>query len=102
MLLRGKTETIPYRKEALHLEQATQEKMDTFDSPRVLSSHLWFEELPREVMQRKTKIIYLLRDPRDCLASLYTLVRKNRKVTRPDWYIPFPEWVELSNSGQCK
>ncbi|XP_046373365.1 sulfotransferase 1C2A-like isoform X1 [Haliotis rufescens] len=102
MLLNGIVETIPHRKESLHLEQASQDKLDHFPSPRVLSSHLLFENLPREILDRKTKIVYLIRDPRDALSSWYTCIKKINLSYNEQWNITLPDWLELSTSGKLE
>ncbi|XP_046559739.1 sulfotransferase 1B1-like [Haliotis rubra] len=102
MLLNGVIETIPDRKESLHLEQASQEELDKFPSPRVLSSHLLFEELPREVIDRKTKIVYLIRDPKDALVSWYTCIKKINLSYDKLWNMPLSDWLELSIGGKME
>ncbi|XP_067655406.1 sulfotransferase 1C2A-like [Haliotis asinina] len=102
MLMNGSTETIPARKESFHLEQASQEELDKYPSPRVLSSHLLFEELPREVIDRKTKIVYLIRDPRDALTSWYTCIKKINRSYDERWNVPLKDWLEQSISGKLE
>ena len=44
---------------------------DSLPSPRVLNSHLLYDQLPREVQQKKIKIVLMLRNPKDTVVSYY-------------------------------
>nr|ACO14695.1 Sulfotransferase family cytosolic 1B member 1 [Caligus clemensi] len=44
-------------------------------SPRLLKTHLSFDMLPKEVLQNKNKIIYMLRNPRDVCVSMFNHYR---------------------------
>ena len=39
--------------------------------PRILKTHLDFEMLPRQVKEKKPKVIYVTRNPRDAVVSYY-------------------------------
>ena len=39
--------------------------------PRILKTHLHFEMLPHEVNEKKPKVIYVARNPRDVVVSYY-------------------------------
>lgn len=45
--------------------------LDSLPSPRVLNSHLLYEELPKGVREKKIKIVYTVRNPKDTLVSYY-------------------------------
>jgi len=40
-------------------------------SPRVIKTHLAIQMLPREVLQKKAKVIYVCRNPRDAVVSYF-------------------------------
>jgi len=42
--------------------------------PRVIFSHLPFEDLPEQVREKKVKVIYLERNPKDTMVSFYNHV----------------------------
>ncbi|CAL1546962.1 unnamed protein product [Lymnaea stagnalis] len=50
-------------------------------SPRVLSSHFVINHLPQEIISKKTKIIHLIRNPKDTVVSMYYFYSKNLTVT---------------------
>jgi len=51
--------------------------MDSMDqvrnlkSPRVIKTHLSIDMLPKQVLQKKAKVIYVTRNPRDAVVSFY-------------------------------
>lgn len=44
-------------------------------SPRNLTTHCRIQNIPEDAIQNKTKLIYILRNPKDVLVSLYKFVR---------------------------
>ncbi|KAI8749067.1 sulfotransferase 1B1-like [Biomphalaria glabrata] len=72
MLLHQTTEHERRTKEHLMLE-ATPDLQTIMDepSPRIINSHLEFTHLPQEILTKRTKIIHLIRNPKDTLISLY-------------------------------
>ncbi|KAK7492335.1 hypothetical protein BaRGS_00016432, partial [Batillaria attramentaria] len=48
------------------------------DKPRVFTSHLRFRYLPRDVIEKKVKVVHITRNPKDVFVSLYCHVRSVR------------------------
>ncbi|RUS85848.1 hypothetical protein EGW08_006400 [Elysia chlorotica] len=72
MLLRGKAELSPHGKELGGMIEAVPEiLLDSLPSPRVLNSHLLYAELPKQIREKKTKIILTTRNPKDTVVSFY-------------------------------
>lgn len=71
MLHQGKAETIPYIKQFNMLEALKPENVDSISSPRILNSHLRFDQLPVDMIRRKAKIVLIHRNPKDVAVSLY-------------------------------
>ncbi|XP_046581144.1 sulfotransferase 1B1-like [Haliotis rubra] len=71
MLLAGKAETIQQFKGKLQLELVTNESLSKLPSPRVINTHFRLPDAPWEVKEKKCKMIYNLRDPRDVAVSMY-------------------------------
>ncbi|KAK7485374.1 hypothetical protein BaRGS_00023322, partial [Batillaria attramentaria] len=46
--------------------------------PRLFSTHLMLHHLPRQVWEKKVKVVYLLRNPKDVWVSLYHQTNKHR------------------------
>ncbi|XP_046356406.1 sulfotransferase 1A1-like isoform X3 [Haliotis rufescens] len=47
-----------------------------FPSPRILNTHVGFNELPEQVKVKKPKILYVTRNPKDVTVSYYNHVKK--------------------------
>ncbi|RUS85847.1 hypothetical protein EGW08_006399 [Elysia chlorotica] len=72
MLLRGKAELSPHGKGFGGMIEAVPEiLLDSLPSPRVLNSHLLYAELPKQIREKKTKIILTTRNPKDTVVSFY-------------------------------
>ncbi|XP_071116081.1 sulfotransferase 1B1-like [Haliotis cracherodii] len=70
LLLSGDTETV-INKEKLMLEFTENDVLEKFPSPRILNTHCLVEQLPRGVFEKKCKIIYILRNPKDMAVSYF-------------------------------
>lgn len=53
------------------LEAAPQILLDSVSSPRVLNTHVHYEELPNDTKEKKTKIVFSIRCPKDTVVSYY-------------------------------
>ena len=71
MLLRGCAEYEKNTKDVGMLELQDQSVIETMTSPRVLNSHMMLEHLPRDLLTKKTKVIFVMRNPRDAIVSSY-------------------------------
>ncbi|XP_067649081.1 sulfotransferase 1B1-like [Haliotis asinina] len=71
MLLAGSTNYIRQIKESQFLEVKTVAVLDALASPRLLNTHVGFRFLPSEIVTKRIKVIYLLRNPKDVAVSLY-------------------------------
>nr|BBB86724.1 sulfotransferase [Watasenia scintillans] len=71
MLRRGHCEYEPNLKDVVMLELSDQSEVDLQPSPRVLNSHMMFEHLPRDMLAKRTKMIFVMRNPRDIVVSSY-------------------------------
>ncbi|XP_046584485.1 sulfotransferase 1C2-like [Haliotis rubra] len=70
LLLLSDTDTV-IEKDQLMLEFIKGEVLEKFPSPRILNTHCFVEQLPRGVFEKKCKIIYILRNPKDMAVSLF-------------------------------
>ncbi|KAK7103164.1 sulfotransferase 1A2-like [Littorina saxatilis] len=51
-------------------------KLPPLDKPRVLLTHLPFRFLPRDVSEKKVKVVYVIRNPKDVFVSLWCHMSK--------------------------
>lgn len=71
MLVQGKASYSPAIKESVMMEAVSNASLDAQSSPRVLNTHVSPDYIPPDFINRKCKIIYLLRNPKDMLVSMY-------------------------------
>ncbi|XP_061172334.1 sulfotransferase 1B1-like [Saccostrea echinata] len=76
MLVRHKAERIPEIKETAMMEGLTEETFDNMSSPRVINTHVYFKYLPKDFFDKKCKILYIIRNPKDIAVSFYNHHRK--------------------------
>ncbi|XP_046378754.2 sulfotransferase 1B1-like isoform X1 [Haliotis rufescens] len=81
MLLKGKAETAPIWKGANQLEIVGVAVLDALPSPRIINSHVSLFHSPDDLIEKKCRIVYSLRDPRDVAVSMYNLSRSGSVVT---------------------
>lgn len=74
-------------------------KMEQIPPPRVLGSHLYYEELPASIRQKKCKIIYVIRDPRAVAVSSYHFFTK---IKESKWNGTWTGYLNLSLNGKGK
>ena len=67
-------------------------------SPRVLKSHLAGPLLPPQLMEKKPKIIYVLRNPKDLVVSYYYFT-KAVVPTPENATMPFADFVDKMLTG---
>ena len=71
MLLQGSAEYHESTKEVQMLELTGSRGSEDLPSPRVFNTHLLFRQLPRSMISRKCKMIYVTRNPKDMAVSRY-------------------------------
>ncbi|XP_063429481.1 sulfotransferase 1B1-like [Mytilus trossulus] len=71
MLKQQKAERIDAIKEWNMLEGIQQANFDSLPSPRIMNTHIYFRHLPKDFKNRKCKILYMLRNPKDVAVSYY-------------------------------
>ncbi|XP_070555685.1 sulfotransferase 1C4-like isoform X1 [Ptychodera flava] len=55
--------------------------METLSSPRFFASHLSYNLLPRQIEEKRPKVIYVARNPKDLLVSFLNMRRKMPEFT---------------------
>lgn len=76
MLYNGKAGRIWENKETAMMEFLPQKDYDSFQSPRILNTHLFFHQLPTDTLTKKSKLVFIQRDPRDIAVSFYNHHKK--------------------------
>ncbi|KAL3842284.1 hypothetical protein ACJMK2_020315 [Sinanodonta woodiana] len=71
MLRKGKAEYDPRIKETTMLEFLTKEQIEGLESPRILNTHFPLRMLPKDLLDKKRKLIHVMRNPKDVAVSTY-------------------------------
>ncbi|XP_053407519.1 sulfotransferase 1B1-like [Mercenaria mercenaria] len=71
MLKNGKAETIPKVKQTSMIEAISEENCASIPSPRVLNAHFRFDQIPKDMKEKRTKVVLCHRNPKDVAVSLY-------------------------------
>ncbi|XP_051868127.1 sulfotransferase 6B1 [Pristis pectinata] len=58
-------------------DPVTHEMMKSYSSPRVYGMHLHYENLPPSIIEKKTKVLVVFRNPKDNAVSYYHFCQKN-------------------------
>jgi hydroxyjasmonate sulfotransferase len=72
------------------------QSLETLPSPRVLATHVPYSMLPESIKTSKCRIIYICRDPKDALVSLWHMMKK-LEVTDA---LPFAQMFQLFCDGR--
>lgn len=71
MLIKGKPEYHHKSKESCMLEFHLADEFKTIKKPRIFNTHMTPKCLPQKILDKKCKIIYLQRNPKDIITSTY-------------------------------
>ncbi|XP_072050084.1 sulfotransferase 1B1-like [Amphiura filiformis] len=91
-IINGDLRTIQDNTDAVAASPAGYEIMDSWESPRIISTHMHERHMPPDAWTKKAKIIYLGRNPKDVFCSFfeYTL-----PIMRPEFQ-DFPNHIKVS------
>ncbi|KAM7058823.1 sulfotransferase 2A1-like [Molossus nigricans] len=67
------------------------------EGPRLMTSHLPIQIFPKSIFKSKTKMIYLIRNPRDILVSGYFFWSSTNVVKKPESLEQYFEWFLQGN-----
>ncbi|XP_067671923.1 sulfotransferase 1A1-like isoform X2 [Haliotis asinina] len=76
LLVAGKLDRDDISKGTAMMEFINEDEYKDLPSPRVLNTHLLFSELPKQVKEKKPRILYVTRNPKDVTVSFYNFVKK--------------------------
>lgn len=86
MLLTGSVKYMTHHKTSLWLENTKDleagdlSSYDNLPSPRILNTHLPYKMLPPNFLQKRSKLLYLCRNPKDVAVSFYNHLRKDHDM----------------------
>ncbi|CAG5129585.1 unnamed protein product [Candidula unifasciata] len=98
MIVAGKAGHSVMGKNVCFMEVAPLDLLDQVPSRRILNTHVWFDYFPKQVTEKKTKIVFTVRNPKDTAVSYYnhhiSLFQGQR------YNGPFNKWFPLFMEGQ--
>ncbi|XP_048245147.1 sulfotransferase 1C2-like isoform X1 [Haliotis rufescens] len=97
MILNGSAQTVEMPKQDQMIERISLDQQRALLSPRVLNTHLRFHHLPLSARKKKTKIILLLRNPRDCAVSWFNF---QKTIEYFDYDGSWEDWLQLFLEGK--
>ncbi|XP_072029691.1 sulfotransferase 1C2-like [Amphiura filiformis] len=59
--------------------------MEEWESPRVMNSHLMLRFLPPQIWEKKAKVLYVARNPKDVVCSMYHFMYAILPEEQRDW-----------------
>ncbi|XP_046550454.1 sulfotransferase 1C2-like [Haliotis rubra] len=71
MIVAGKAEYTKHWQNSAWLEYRTEEELETLASPRIFHTHLRPRQLPESVWKLGCKIVFVQRNPKDCVVSSF-------------------------------
>ncbi|XP_070577959.1 sulfotransferase 1E1-like [Ptychodera flava] len=90
---------------AIHLGVPEGFDLDTQPSPRIIVSHLRPEFLPTQIEEKKPKVIYVARNPKDVAVSTFYYAQKRLPLISKKVYDGFsdflPDFMNASNGTQA-
>ncbi|KAL8611181.1 hypothetical protein ACOMHN_064471 [Nucella lapillus] len=75
MLQRGRAEYVRSDKPTEMMDRLTASQIADLPSPRVLNTHVPLTHLPTQALQKRTKVVYLFRNPKDVAVSMHNHMR---------------------------
>ncbi|KAK3407375.1 cytosolic sulfotransferase 5 [Eucalyptus grandis] len=96
LLTQNPHDLVPFLDVKLYLEQENPD-LAAFASPRLFATHLPFSSLPRSVRDSTCKLVYLCRNPKDVLVSLWHFT--NKVKAKEKGQIPLPECLDKFSRG---
>ena len=95
MLLKGKAEYFSKAKEYCMLEFHLPEEFKGLSRPRLFNTHLTPKCLPKQVFEKRCKLIIVERNPKDVLTSRYHHM-KNAAISKGEASVEWPDFLKFA------
>ena len=102
MILNGSAAMVPKSKMIDFIDCQPPANFQDRPSPRVILTHLAMDQIPQDVFRKKSKIIVMIRNPKDVITSYYYHLCKFTKVYETHPPPSFSDVLELCMSGEGK
>ncbi|CAK8561695.1 unnamed protein product [Lathyrus sativus] len=98
LLTKNPHDLVPFWEVGLYYDKDFVPDLQTISPPRLFSTHLSYESLPKSVRDSRCKVVYLCRDPKDNFVSLWHFANKNRPKSRET--VPLQDAFESFRRGE--
>ncbi|KAJ1689751.1 hypothetical protein LUZ63_013906 [Rhynchospora breviuscula] len=95
LLTHNPHQCVPYME--LQFATGRRQIIDVIPSPRVMSTHLPYFLLPNSITESSCRIVYVWRDPKDVIVSMWYFVQKI--LGGPDKMVTFDQFYEFFCQG---
>ncbi|XP_067668063.1 uncharacterized protein [Haliotis asinina] len=96
MIVAGKAEYTKHWKNSTALERRTEEELEELASPRIIQTHLLPRQMPELLWERKCKVVYVQRNPKDCAVSYFCHMSQQVRKDNPTQQVTFTgSWDEF-------
>ncbi|XP_046574275.1 sulfotransferase 1C2-like isoform X3 [Haliotis rubra] len=103
MIVVGKAEYAKHWQNSAWLEYRTHEELEALASPRILHTHLRPSQLPDDVWHKRCKVVYVRRNPKDCVVSSFNQttkqVWKDNPVAKPSYTGTWDDFIDIFLNG---
>ncbi|KAI5419535.1 hypothetical protein KIW84_043631 [Lathyrus oleraceus] len=99
LLTKNPHELVPFWEVDLYCNKDFVPDLKTISSPRIFSTHLSYESLPKSVKDSTCKVLYLCRDPKDVFVSFWHFISNVR--SKRNGTLPLEEAFECFCRGVC-
>ncbi|XP_073104146.1 flavonol sulfotransferase-like isoform X1 [Elaeis guineensis] len=89
-------DVVPFIDDLFAAGQAS--KLEALPSPRILATHMLYSLLPDSITSSGCRIIYICRDPKDAVVSLWHFSAKATAAKRKECF-PFDKFFEMACEG---
>ncbi|XP_046574264.1 sulfotransferase 1 family member D1-like [Haliotis rubra] len=96
MIVAGKAEYTKHWINSAALEHRTGEGMEELASPRIIQTHLLPGHMPELLWERRCKVVYVQRNPKDCAVSYFCQLSQQVREDNPSRQVTFTgSWDEF-------
>ncbi|XP_046574277.1 sulfotransferase 1C2-like isoform X1 [Haliotis rubra] len=103
MIVAGTAEYAKHWQNSAWLEYRTEEELEALASPRILHTHLRPSQLPETVWDKRCKVVYVRRNPKDCVVSSFSQLSKqiwkDNPTGKPTYTGTWDDFIDLYLNG---
>ncbi|XP_046574261.1 sulfotransferase 1A1-like [Haliotis rubra] len=96
MIVGGKAEYTKHWKNSASLIHRTEVELEELASPRIMQTHLLPRQMPELLLERRCKVVYVQRNPKDCAVSYFCQMSQQVRKDNASQQVAFTgSWDEF-------